>query len=72
LYKDLDAFEQLTIKEFNPENRSNYIKILNEMERRLLATKAAKYATAECYTLRNNIEFIRESIGRELIYRGRS
>jgi TRAP-type uncharacterized transport system substrate-binding protein len=71
IYKELDKFEQNTIKTFDPHRRNEYIEVLNEMERRVLASKAAKLATADCYSLRNNIEFIRNAIEKQVIYQGR-
>lgn len=71
IYKDLDKFERNTIETFDPNRRGEYIEVLNEMERRVLKSKAAKLATAECYSLRNNIEFIRNALEKQLIYRGR-
>ncbi|WP_114689786.1 hypothetical protein [Polynucleobacter necessarius] len=70
IYKELDKFEQTTIENFDPNRRSEYIEVLNEMERRVLRSKAAKLATAECYSLRSNIEFIRNALERQMIYRG--
>lgn len=72
IYKQLDQFEQNTIETFNPSNRAEYIEVLNEMERKVLSSKAAKLATAECYSLRNNIEFIRNALAKQMIYRGRT
>lgn len=71
IYKELDKFEQNTIQTFNPNRRGEYIEVLNEMERRVLASKAAKLATADCYSLRNNIEFIRNALEKQVIYKGR-
>jgi TRAP-type uncharacterized transport system substrate-binding protein len=71
IYKELDKFEQETIETFDPNKRGLYIEILNEMERRVLHSKAAKFATADCYSLRNNIEFIRNALEKQLIYKGR-
>ena len=71
IYKELDKFEQNTIQTFDPNRRSEYIEVLNEMERRVLASKAAKLATADCYSLRNNIEFIRNALEKQVIYKGR-
>lgn len=71
IYKELDKFEQNTIETFDPNRRNEYIEVLNEMERRVLASKAAKLATAECYSLRNNIEFIRNALEKQVIYKGR-
>ena len=71
IYKELDKFEKNTIETFNPNLRGEYIEVLNEMERRILKSKAAKLATAECYSLRNNIEFIRNALEKQLIYRSR-
>ena len=71
IYKDLDKFEQNTIQTFDPNRRGEYIEVLNEMERRVLASKAAKLATADCYSLRNNIEFIRNALEKQVIYKGR-
>ena len=71
IYKELDKFEQNTIKTFDPARRGEFIEILNEMERRVLNSKAAKLATAECYSLRNNIEFIRNALEKQIIYKGR-
>jgi hypothetical protein len=71
IYKELDKFEKNTIETFDPNRRGEYIEVLNEMERRILKSKAAKLATAECYSLRNNIEFIRNALEKQLIYRGR-
>ena len=71
IYKELDKFEQNTIQAFEPNRRGEYIEVLNEMERRVLASKAAKLATADCYSLRNNIEFIRNALEKQVIYKGR-
>lgn len=71
IYKQLDAFEQNTITTFDPRRRDEYIEVLNEMERKVLSSKAAKLATADCYSLRNNIEFIRNALQKQLIYKGR-
>ncbi|QWD65212.1 TAXI family TRAP transporter solute-binding subunit [Polynucleobacter sp. MWH-Aus1W21] len=71
IYKELDKFEQNTIKTFDPNRRGEYIEVLNEMERRVLSSKAAKLATADCYSLRNNIEFIRNALEKQVIYKGR-
>ena len=71
IYKDLDKFEQNTIQTFDPNRRGEYIQVLNDMERRVLASKAAKLATADCYSLRNNIEFIRNALEKQVIYKGR-
>ena len=71
IYKDLDKFEQNTIQTFDPNRRGEYIEVLNVMERRVLASKAAKLATADCYSLRNNIEFIRNALEKQVIYKGR-
>lgn len=71
IYKELDKFEQDTIQTFDPSRRGEYIEVLNEMERRVLASKAAKLATADCYSLRNNIEFIRNALEKQAIYKGR-
>ena len=71
VYKQLDAFEQDTIATFDPRRRGEYIEVLNEMERKVLSLKASRLATAECYSLRNNIEFIRNAIQKQVIYKGR-
>ncbi|MDH6300964.1 TAXI family TRAP transporter solute-binding subunit [Polynucleobacter sphagniphilus] len=71
IYKELDKFEQNTIQTFDPNRRSEYIEVLNEMERRILRSKAAKLTTAECYSLRSNIEFIRNALEKQIIYKGR-
>ena len=71
IYKELDKFEQNTIQTFDPNRRGEYIETLNEMERKVLASKAAKLATADCYSLRNNIEFIRNALEKQVIYKGR-
>ena len=70
IYKELDKFEKNTIENFDPARRGEYIEVLNEMERRVLKSKAAKLATAECYSLRSNIEFIRNALEKQLIYKG--
>ena len=41
------------------------------MERKVLCSKASKLATADCYNLRNNIEFIRNALEKQLIYKGK-
>ena len=71
IYKELDKFEQTTIATFDPNRRGEYIEVLNEMERRVLSSKASKLATADCYSLRNNIEFIRNALEKQIIYKGR-
>jgi hypothetical protein len=69
VYKQLEAFEQNTIATFDPGRRDEYIEVLNEMERKVLCSKASKLATADCYNLRNNIEFIRNALEKQLIYK---
>ena len=71
IYKELDKFEQNTIQTYDPNRRGEYIEILNAMERKVLSSKAAKLATADCYSLRNNIEFIRNALEKQVIYKGR-
>lgn len=71
IYKQLDAFEQNMIATFDPRHRDEYIEALNELERKVLSSKASKLATAECYSLRNNIEFIRKAMQKQMIYKGR-
>jgi TRAP-type uncharacterized transport system substrate-binding protein len=71
IYKELDKFEKNTIESFDPARRGEYIEVLNQMERRVLSSKAAKFATADCYSLRSSIEFIRNALERQVIYRGR-
>ena len=71
IYKELDQFEQKTINTFDPSKRAEYIEILNEMERRVLHSKATKLATADCYSLRNNIEFIRNALEKQILYKGK-
>jgi len=71
IYKDLEKFEQETIENFDPNKRQEYIEVLNEMERKVVESKAAKLVTADCYTLRNNIEFIRNALTKQTIYRGK-
>jgi len=71
IYKELDKFEQNTIETFDQNRRGEYIEVINVMERWVLKSKAAKLATAECYSLRNNIEFIRNAIEKQVIYTGR-
>jgi len=71
IYKELDKFEQGMIQNYDPAKRSEYLLALNEMEHKVLASKASKIATVDCYTLRNNIEFIRNSLEKQEIYKGR-
>ena len=71
IYKELEKFEQATIEHFDPNKRQEYIEVLNEMERRVVESKAAKLVTADCYTLRNNIEFIRNALSKQTIYKGK-
>ena len=71
IYKELEKFEQATIENFDPNKRQDYIEVLNEMERRVVESKAAKLVTADCYTLRNNIEFIRNALTKQTIYKGK-
>lgn len=71
VYKELDKFEKETLESFDPSRRGEYIEVLNEMERKVLASKASKLATAECYSLRNNIEFIRNALEKQMLYRGK-
>jgi TRAP-type uncharacterized transport system substrate-binding protein len=71
IYKELEKFEQATIENFDPNKRQEYIEVLNEMERRVVESKAAKLVTADCYTLRNNIEFIRNALTKQTIYKGK-
>jgi hypothetical protein len=68
IYKELDKFEHEIIENYEPSKRDLYLAILDEMERKVLVSKAAKLATVDCYTLRNNINFIRNSLGKESIY----
>ena len=71
IYKELEKFEQATIENFDPNKHYEYIEVLNEMERRVVESKAAKLVTADCYTLRNNIEFIRNALSKQTIYKGK-
>jgi hypothetical protein len=71
IYKELDKFEKNTIEHFDPARRAEYIEVLNQMEIRVLGSKAAKFATAECYSLRSSIEFIRNALEKQAIYKGR-
>ena len=71
IYKELDKFEKNTIENFDPNRRGEYIEVLNEMERRILSSKASKFATADCYSLRSSIEFIRNALEKQVIYKGR-
>jgi hypothetical protein len=71
IYKELDKFEKNTIETFDPNRRGEYIEVLNQMERRVLSSKAAKFATADCYSLRSSIEFIRNALEKQVIYKGR-
>lgn len=70
IYKELDAFEKATMESYDPSRRDEYIGVLNAMEHRVLNSKASKLATAECYSLRNNIEFIRNAIEKQMFYKG--
>jgi len=72
IYKELDKFEQDMIKNFDPTKRELYLLTLDDMEKKVLASKAAKLATVDCYTLRNNIEFIRNAMAKQATYIGRS
>ena len=72
MYKELDAFEHQTLSQFDPQKRQEYLEKLNEIEVRALMSKASKIATADCYTLRNNIQFIRDAIEKEMIYQSLS
>jgi len=71
IYRELDKFEKNTIETFDPNRRGEYIEVLNEMERRIFKSKASNLATAECYSLRNDIEFIRNALEKQIIYKGR-
>jgi TRAP-type uncharacterized transport system substrate-binding protein len=71
IYRELDMFEKNTIETFDANRRGEYIEVLNEMERRIFKSKASKLATAECYSLRNDIEFIRNALEKQIIYKGR-
>jgi len=68
IYKELEKFEHGIIASYDPAKRDEYLLILDEMERKALNSRAAKLATVECFTLRNNIEFIRNSLGKQSIY----
>ena len=48
---------------------TEYVEILNAMELKVLNSKASKLATAECYSLRNNIEFIRNALEKQMLYK---
>ena len=65
IYKALDQFEQDMIKNYDRKNRVLYLLALDKIESEVLESKAAKLATADCYTLRNNIEFIRNTLERQ-------
>lgn len=69
VYKELDRFEKETLESFDPNRLEQYIEILNAMELRVLNSKASKLATAECYSLRNNIEFIRNALEKQMLYK---
>jgi hypothetical protein len=69
IYKELNRFEHETLSTFDANKRSEYLAFLNALEKRVLASSAAKIATADCYTLRNNIQYIRELIDENAIYK---
>ena len=71
VYKELEKFEQAIIQNFDINCREDYIETLNEMERKIIDSKASKLVTADCYTLRNNIDFIRHAIANQTIYLGK-
>jgi hypothetical protein len=70
IYKELNRFEHETLRFYDANKRIEYLKTLDEIEKKVLNSSAAKIATADCYTLRNNIQYIRESIDKEAIYAG--
>ena len=69
VYKELDQFEKETMDSFDPNKIGQYLEVLNQMELKVLNSKASKLATAECYSLRNNIEFIRNAIEKQFLYK---
>ncbi len=71
VYKELDKFEKETLESFNPNRLQEYVAILNEMELKVLNSRASKLATADCYSLRNNIEFIRNALEKQMLYKGK-
>ena len=71
VYKELDKFEKETMDSFDPSKLAQYVEVLNAMELKILNSKASKLATADCYSLRNNIEFIRNALEKEMLYKGK-
>lgn len=71
VYKELDKFEKETMESFDPSKLAHYVEVLNAMELKILNSKASKLATADCYSLRNNIEFIRNALEKEMLYKGK-
>lgn len=71
VYKELDKFEKETMESFDPGKLAQYVEVLNAMELKILNSKASKLATADCYSLRNNIEFIRNALEKEMLYKGK-
>jgi TRAP-type uncharacterized transport system substrate-binding protein len=69
IYGQLGSFEQEILEAYDPRNKEQYLARLDDIERELLQTKAAKIATIDCYALRNNIEFIRGCIDKHAIYK---
>jgi TRAP-type uncharacterized transport system substrate-binding protein len=69
VYKELDKFEKDTLESFDPKKIAEYVEVLNAMELKVLNSKASKLATADCYSLRNNIEFIRNALEKQMLYK---
>jgi TRAP-type uncharacterized transport system substrate-binding protein len=69
-YKELIELEQSFLQENQLNRRSEYLQILDELERRVLATKGLSLIVADCYALRNNIDFIRAAIEKQSPFQG--
>jgi hypothetical protein len=65
IYKELDHFEKTTLANYDFRRLEEYIAVLNAMEEKVLASKSSKLATAECYSLRSSIEFIRNALEKQ-------
>jgi len=68
IYRELDDFEHEILTNYEPGQKTEYLEKLDDLELRVMNTSATKLATIDCYTLRNNIEFIRSSIEKQGIY----
>jgi hypothetical protein len=64
LYGTLKEFEQNLLVSYSPEERDEYLKRLDAIEYQALNIKVSKKLSAEYYSLRSSIDFVRSCLNR--------